>query len=63
MGLLMSDTLLIDPMLDATFRLQDDLVEYVYATDLVRDEYEHEAADPPSWPLLLIWPQHQMASV
>jgi hypothetical protein len=61
MGLLMSDTTLIDPLLDDTFRLQDDLVEYAYATDVAHDE--GETADPPSWPLLLIWPQHQMASV
>ena len=67
MGLLMSDTTLIDPVLDDTCRLQDSLVEYVYATDLVREDSEYEApeptADPTSWPLLLIWPQQQMAHV
>jgi hypothetical protein len=67
MGLLMSDTTLIDPILDDMCRLQDSLVEYVYATDLVCDESESEAseptAEPTSWPLLLIWPHQQLAHV
>jgi hypothetical protein len=46
MGLLMSDTLLIDPMLDDTLRLRDGLSEWAYAMDAARDRYEHEAVDP-----------------
>ena len=46
MGLLMSDALLIDPMLDDTLRLRDGLSEWAYAMDPMCDRYEHEAADP-----------------
>ena len=42
----MSDTMLIDPMLDDTLRLRDGLSEWAYAMDAARDCYEHEAADP-----------------
>ena len=67
MGLLMSDMLLIDPVLQDTVRLQDNLVEYVYATDLVR-EYKSTRPQigpggPDAWPLLLNWSQHEMAQV
>ena len=46
MGLLMSDTMLIDPLLDDTMRLRDGLGAWAYAPDAARDVYEHEAADP-----------------
>jgi hypothetical protein len=45
MGLLMSDTVLIDPLLDEMLRLRDGLGAWAYALDLARDPYEHEAAD------------------
>ena len=46
MGLLMSDTLLIDPMLDETLRLRDGLSEWAYGLDVARDPYDHEAVGP-----------------
>ena len=46
MGLLMSDTVLIDPMLDDTRRLLDGLSEWAYALDAASDRYDYEAADP-----------------
>jgi hypothetical protein len=46
MGLLLSDTTLIDPMLDDTLRLLDYLSEGPYAMDAARNPYQHEAADP-----------------
>ena len=46
MGLLMSDTVLIDPMLDETLRLRDGLGAWAYATDVVGDPYDYESADP-----------------
>ena len=46
MGLLMSDTLLIDPALNETMPLLDSLSELAYANDAARDIHEHEAADP-----------------
>jgi hypothetical protein len=45
MGLLMSDTVLIDPMLDDTLRLRDGLGAWAYALDVARDPYEHEVTD------------------
>jgi hypothetical protein len=45
MGLLMSDTVLIDPMLDDTAWLRESLSEWVHAPDALRDSYEHEAAE------------------
>jgi hypothetical protein len=44
MGLLMSDTLLIDPTPNETMRLLDSLSELAYATGATA--YEHEVADP-----------------
>jgi hypothetical protein len=46
MGWLMSDTLLIAPMLDDTLRLRDGLSKWAYAMDAARDCYEHDATDP-----------------
>jgi hypothetical protein len=46
MGLLMSDTTLIDPMLDDTTRLLDYLSDWASAMDAARNPYQHEAADP-----------------
>jgi hypothetical protein len=45
MGLLMSDTLLIDPMLHDTMRLRDGLGEWAYTSELATDSYEHEVAE------------------
>jgi hypothetical protein len=45
MGLLMSDTVLIDPLLDETTRLRDGLGEWAYALEMSRDAYGDEAAD------------------
>jgi hypothetical protein len=46
MGLLLSDTVLIDPLLDETMRLRDGLGEWAYALDIAGDPYDYEAADP-----------------
>jgi len=46
MGLLMSDTMLIDPLLDETLRLLDGLSEWAYTLDATRDRYEHETVEP-----------------
>jgi hypothetical protein len=48
MGLMMSDTLLIDPMLDDSRRLLDSLGELSYLTDMARDSYEDDHADLPA---------------
>jgi hypothetical protein len=40
MGLLMSDTMLIDPTLDETMRLLDSRSELAYANDAARESYE-----------------------
>ena len=48
MGLLMSDTMLIDPLLDETLRLLDSLRELAYAHDARRDSYEDDGADLPA---------------
>ena len=45
MGLLMSDTVLIDPLRDETPRLRDGLGVWAYVLEAARDIYEHEAAD------------------
>ena len=46
MGLLLSDTVLLDPLLDETLRLRDGLGAWAYAPDVARDPYDYEAADP-----------------
>ena len=46
MGLLMSDTLLIDPLLDDTLRLRDGLGAWAYAVGVASDPFDYEAADP-----------------
>ena len=46
MGLLMSDTVLIDPLLDETLRLRDGLGAWAYAPEVASDPYDCEAADP-----------------
>jgi hypothetical protein len=46
MGLLMSDTVLIDPTLDAALRLLDGLSELAWAADAPRDGPAHEGAAP-----------------
>jgi hypothetical protein len=48
MDLLMIETTLLDPMLDATAWWHDTLSEWVYATAAARDAAEDEAADPIS---------------
>ena len=55
MGLLMSDTLLIDPMLVETLRLRDGLSEWTYALAATCDGYEQEAAHPFECPRLALW--------
>jgi hypothetical protein len=52
MGLLMSDTLLIDPTLDDTLALHDSLSAWTYALDPTCDAHEHETADLSAWPRL-----------
>jgi len=44
-GLLISDTVMLDPLLDDAMRMRDGLGAWPYATDVARDAYEHEAAD------------------
>ena len=46
MGLLLSDIVLLDPLLDDTMRLRDGLSAWAYGLDAVHDLYEHEAGDP-----------------
>jgi hypothetical protein len=46
MGLLMSDTMLIDLALDDTTWLRDTLTEWAYEQDAGRDAAEHEVAHP-----------------
>ena len=46
MGLLMSDTVLIDPMLDDTAWMRDTVSDWAYAMEADRDAYEYEAAGP-----------------
>ena len=43
MGLLMSDTTLIDPTLDDTAWLRESLRDWTYEQDAARDAAEHEA--------------------
>jgi len=45
MGLLVSDTVLIDPTFEDTARWQASLTEYAYATDLPYDGYEYESSE------------------
>ena len=54
MGLLLSDTMLIDPLLDDTMRLRDGLGAWAFATDDARDGHDHEAADLIEWPRLTV---------
>jgi len=46
MGLLLSDSVLIDPLLDDTMWLRDGLGAWAYAPEVELDAYEHEPADP-----------------
>ena len=46
MGLLLSDTMLVDPLLDDTMWLRDGLGAWAYALDVASDPYDHEAVDP-----------------
>ena len=48
MGLLMSDALLFDPMVDETMRLLESLSELAYAHDAARDPYEDDGAESPA---------------
>ena len=61
MGLLMSDTLLIDPLPDDTLRLRDRLSTWAYTLDVASDSYDYEAADPTEWPRL-VFPTAAVAS-
>jgi hypothetical protein len=46
MGLLMSDTMLIDPTLDDATWLRESLGDWAYEQDAARDAAEHEATRP-----------------
>ena len=46
MGLLLSDTVLIDPLLDETLRLREGLGAWAYEVDAARDPLEYESGDP-----------------
>ena len=46
MGLLMSDTMLIDPTLDDATWLRESLCDWAYEQDATRDAAEHEATHP-----------------
>ena len=48
MGLLMADTMLIDPTLNETTRLLDSLSELACAYDASRECYEDDVADLPA---------------
>lgn len=50
MGLLLSDTVLIDPLLDETLRLRDGLGDWPYALEVVSHADERETADLTEWP-------------
>jgi len=50
MGLLMSDTVLIDPLLDEILRLPDGLGEWAYTLEMSRDAYEYQATASTEWP-------------
>jgi hypothetical protein len=52
MGLLMSDSLMPDLLLDEALRLLDGLSELAYAADATCDGDEGEAAGPSEWPRL-----------
>jgi hypothetical protein len=54
MGLLMSDSLPLDPLLDEVLRLLNGLSELAYATDATCDGHDHEAADLIEWPRLTV---------
>ncbi len=45
MGLLLSDTVLLDPLLDETLRLRDGLGGWESKLPAAYDLYEHEATD------------------
>ena len=45
MGLLMSDTLVIDAVLEDTVRTYESLRELAYAAGLAGDTYEYEAVE------------------
>jgi hypothetical protein len=63
MGLLMSETMLTDPILDDRIWVRDNLVARVYAMDFLLDVAEFEDTEPTSWPLLLVAPEHAMTSI
>ena len=46
MGLLMSDSLMPDLLLDEALRLLDGVSELAYAPDVASDPYDYDAADP-----------------
>ena len=48
MGLLMSDTMLIDPTLSEKMRLLDSLSELACANTAARDSYEDDGGDLPT---------------
>ena len=49
MGLLMSDTLLIDPTLNESLRLLDDLRELPYPSDTAGDSHDDDSAGLSAW--------------
>jgi len=49
MGLLMSDTLLIDPVLSESVRLLDDLREWPYPSDAAGDANDGDRTDLCAW--------------
>ena len=49
MGLLMLDTLMIDPTLNESLRLLDNLREWPYASGTAADSTEDDCADLSAW--------------
>ena len=54
MGLLMSETMLIDPLLDKTVWSRDAMGAWAYAPDATYGGDRHEAADLSEWPRLSV---------
>jgi len=63
MGLLMAETMLIDPLLDDGMPAQDTVATRLYAMDAVRHETGFEAVRQTSWPLPQLTPPYEMADV
>jgi hypothetical protein len=46
MGLMVSDTLSLDLVLEDSFRWQHSLIDYAYTTEQTREIEEYEAVEP-----------------